>query len=50
MKRIYQKPTAEIVEFAYEDHIVASGGCPCGTVYSFGYKGCREKKEYTLAQ
>ena len=47
MKKIYEAPKAEKLEFDYADTIVASGpGIQCSSgayqLYTHGYTGCKE--------
>ena len=41
MKKKYEAPTAEKLEFDYTDTVVASGGTY--TLYVDGFFGCRER-------
>lgn len=33
MKKTYEAPTVERVEFKYRDQVVAASGLPCGSYY-----------------
>ncbi len=46
MKKVYETPVADKINFDYENQVVASGGTTCGTVY--GYR--TETTEHTCSE
>lgn len=44
MKKAYEKPSLEVTEFRFSEHIAASGGSSCywggGATWTHAYSGC----------